>query len=219
MLLGVGGDVRTALRETARGAELGAAGVMVHHPSHPYLCENGLIQYYTAIASATGGAVVPYVRGTGLSTAVLDHLASLGNVVGVKWAVPDALAFEVVASRYGSTLVPICGLAEYWAPFFWLSGAQGFTSGLVNVVPKLSRAMLDALRVNDYARAMELWRTVEPFERLRSRNANGNNVPTVKEALEALGLMSGAVRPPLAALGRSDRAELDRILPTLRAWL
>jgi 4-hydroxy-tetrahydrodipicolinate synthase len=219
VLVGVGGDLRSAVGEAERAVELGAAGVMLHYPTHPYVSAAGLVEYYTALAAATRGAVVPYVRGAGLPFEVLDRLAELPNVLAVKYAIADQLAFAEFASRYGAAVVPVCGLAEMWAPFFWQAGARGFTSGLVNVAPRLSRAMLEALRAADYARAMELWRLVEPFERLRARHGNGNNVPVVKEAMAALGLMRGSVRPPLSALSSEDRAELERLLPSFEPWL
>jgi 4-hydroxy-tetrahydrodipicolinate synthase len=219
VLVGVGGDLRTAAEQTARAVGLGATGVMVHYPIHPYVSDAGLAGYYAAVAAATDGAVVPYVRGKGLSVAVLDRLGEMPNVVAVKYAVPDQLALAELAARYRDTFVVICGLAEVWAPFFSLAGARGFTSGLVNVVPRLSRAMLEALREGDYARAMEVWRVAEPFERLRARHGNGNNVPVVKEAMEMLGLIAGSVRPPLSPLDGDDRAELERLMPTLEPWV
>lgn len=218
VLAGVGGDLRTATRHAVRAIEAGAAGVLIHYPNAPYTSEAGLAAYYAALAEATDGAVVLYLRGRGLSLRILDGLAERPQVIAVKYAIPDPVAFAEIASRY-ETFVPICGLAELWAPFFWPAGARGFTSGLVNVAPKLSLAMLAALRANDYIRAMELWRVLEPFERLRARHDNGNNVPVVKEAMELLGLIeSGSVRPPLARLSDDDRSELAGIVPALEAW-
>ncbi len=218
VLVGVGGDLNSAITELDRAVALGAVGVMVHYPTHPYLSSVGLADYYSALAGSTEGAIVPYVRGPGLPTAVIDRIAAIPNVVAVKYAIPDPVAFGEFAARYGSALVPVCGLAELWAPFFWLCGARGFTSGLVNVAPRLSREMRDALRHGDYTRAMELWRVIEPFERLRARHQNGNNVPVVKEALERLGLAASSVRPPLARLSDADREELEHLLPVLREW-
>lgn len=217
VIVGVGGDLQTAAAKAARAAEAGAAGVMVHFPADPYLSDGGLARYYGELASATDGVVVPYVRGQGLSTSVLDSLAGRENVVAVKYSVPDVLAFAAFAARYGEAFVPICGLAELWAPFFWLAGARGFTSGLVNVVPRLSVALLDALRVGDFGRAIRIWRVIEPFERLRARHANANNVPAVKEAMAMLGLIGATVRPPLASLSEPDRSELAAIVEALQA--
>jgi 4-hydroxy-tetrahydrodipicolinate synthase len=200
----------------AQAAELGAAGVMVHFPTDPYLSDDGLVRYYGELASATDGVVVPYVRARGLSPRVLDSLAERENVVALKYAVPDVLAFAAFAARYGDAMLPICGLAEMWAPFFWLAGARGFTSGLANVFPQVSVAMLEALRAGEFARAMELWRMIEPFERLRARHADANNVPVVKEAMAMLGVIGATVRPPLAGLSETDRAELATIVEHLR---
>jgi 4-hydroxy-tetrahydrodipicolinate synthase len=218
VLAGVGGDLRSAISQAVRAVELGAAGIMIHYPTDPYVTEEGLIEYYASLAEATDGAVVLYLRGPGLSFRVLDRLAERPNVIAVKYAIPDALAFADICSRYSQAFVPICGLAELWAPFFWLAGAKGFTSGLANVAPTLSLAMLEALRRGDYTRVMELWRVLEPFERLRARHRNGNNVPVVKEALELLGIINGSVRPPLAPLGQEDRSELTRIVSDIEGW-
>jgi 4-hydroxy-tetrahydrodipicolinate synthase len=216
VIVGVGGDLRTAAARAAQAAELGAAGVMVHFPTDPYLSDDGLVRYYGELASATDGVVVPYVRARGLSPRVLDSLAERENVVALKYAVPDVLAFAAFAARYGDAMLPICGLAEMWAPFFWLAGARGFTSGLANVFPQVSVAMLEALRAGEFARAMELWRMIEPFERLRARHADANNVPVVKEAMAMLGVIGATVRPPLAGLSETDRAELATIVEHLR---
>lgn len=215
VIVGVGGDVRTAAANAARAGELGAVGVMVHFPTDPYLSDEGLVRYYGELVSATDGVVVPYLRGQGVSTTVLDSLAERERVVAVKYSVPDVLAFAAFAARYGEAMIPICGLAELWAPFFWLAGARGFTSGFVNVVPRLSVALLEALRAGESERVISLWRAIEPFERLRAAHASANNVPVVKEALAMLGLIEPTVRPPLAPLDELDRAQLASILERL----
>ena len=106
----------------------------------------------------------------------------------------------------------VCGLAEPWAPFFWVAGATGFTSGLANVDPRLSLEMLSCLRGGDYDGAMRVWRSVKPFEDLRARRNSANNVPVVKEALAQLGLCDQRVRPPLETLHAAERDEVASIL-------
>jgi 4-hydroxy-tetrahydrodipicolinate synthase len=215
-LVGVGGNLTTATQQVRRGIGRGAAGVMIHFPSDPYLSDAGLIRYYESLVDATDGAVVVYVRARGLSEVVLDRLLANDKVAAVKYAIPDVLAFSKFAERYGDDVTLLCGLAEMWAPFFWLAGARGFTSGLVNVAPELSLAMLAALRAGDYPAAMEVWRKVKPFEEMRAREANGLNVPVVKEALALRGVLAdGSVRPPIAALSVQQRDELGRIMA---AW-
>jgi 4-hydroxy-tetrahydrodipicolinate synthase len=212
-LVGVGGDLWKAIDQAQKGIERGASGIMVHFPSDPYISDPGLVRYYEALAGSVDGAVVLYVRGRGFSTSVLDRVVEIENVVAIKYALPDVLAFAEFAAGYGEAVVPICGLAELWAPFFWLAGARGFTSGLVNLAPKLSIEMLEALRAEDMSAAMNVWRLIAPFERLRARNANSLNVSVVKEAMTLVGLLEhGAVRPPISALWAEERAELEAVL-------
>ena len=72
--------------------------------------------------------------------------ASCQNVLAIKYAVPDPVRFASVARDAGlDRFTWIAGLAELHAPGYWAVGATGLTSGLVNVAPALSIAMLDAL--------------------------------------------------------------------------
>jgi 4-hydroxy-tetrahydrodipicolinate synthase len=215
VLVGVGGDPPTAARTARDACELGALGVMVHQPSFPYQSEDGLVAYYAGIAEATSGVVVPYIRGSGLPERVLAAVIDLPNVVAVKYALPDVVRFAQFVRGYSERVVPICGLAEGWAPFYWLAGARGFTSGLVNVDAALPLALLTALRAGDWSEAMRVWSLCRPFEELRARPGNANNVPVVKAALAMLGVVGAVVRPPLTTLTPEDEQELARIVPTL----
>jgi 4-hydroxy-tetrahydrodipicolinate synthase len=124
--------------------------------------------------------------------------------------------FAGFAERFRGEIVPICGLAELWAPFFALAGGRGFTSGLVNVDAGLSVSLSQALRDGAWAEAMRIWRAIRPFEELRARHDAGNNVPAVKEAMEIAGVIPHAtVRPPLAPLAPADRAELADLMRAL----
>lgn len=63
-----------------------------------------------------------------------------------------------------------------WAPFLWLGGARRFTSGLANVPPRPAFQMFEALQADDFARVIEVWLRIKPFEDLRARGNNANNV-------------------------------------------
>lgn len=219
-LVGVGGPLGTALDQARRGIERGASGVMVHFPSDPYISDHGLGNYYEALAGSVEGSVVLYVRGRRLSTSVLERVVALENVTAVKYALPDVLAFAEFTADYGEAVVPICGLAELWAPFFWFVGARGFTSGLVNLAPRLSIEMLDSLRADDLTAAMGIWRLIAPFERLRARDSHGLNVSAVKEGMALVGLLEhSTVRPPISALTAEERAELELALAAWPAYV
>lgn len=218
VIAGVGHEVPTAVDSALHARDAGAHLVMIHQPVHPYVSDAGWIAYHRAVADAVPGlGVVPYIRNPLLSGRALAALGTLcPNVVGVKYAVPDAARFAAFARDAGlNRFVWIAGLAELYAPSYWAGGATGFTSGLVNVAPSVSLAMRDALRAGEYAHAMTTWERIRPFEELRAARQSADNVSVVKEALAALGLCRRDVRPPSRILPDDQR---DRVADLIRGW-
>src|SRR5436305_3030082 len=154
VLAGVGHSAKEAAAEAADAVAAGAHGVMVHQPVHPYQSTEGWVAYHREIAAAIPDhGVVLYVRSPLIGAPAFHALAdACPNVVGVKYAVPDPIALADLVRD--DRLVWSCGLAEGWAPYFWLSGARGFTSGLATVAPERSLELLRALRDGDFATAM-----------------------------------------------------------------
>ena len=217
VLAGVGFDTSTAIEMATFAEEAGAGAVMIHQPVHPFRSPQGWVAYHRTIADACPNlGIVPYIRDTIVDTSMLRELANnCPNFVGIKYAVSNPLPFTEIVRRVGADrLAWICGLAEGWAPFFWVGGAQGFTSGLVNVKPDYSLKMLSCLETGDQAGAMEIWSKIKPFEDLRARRQNANNVPAVKEAMAQIGLCNRSVRPPISELPDEEKTEVASILAT-----
>ena len=209
VVVGVGLDTATAVAAARHAAGVGADMVMVHQPAHPYVSQEGWVDYHRAIAEAVPElGVVPYLRTPHIDGATLARLQdACPNVIGVKYAVPDPARFGAVAQDAGpDRFVWVAGLAELYAPAYWALGATGFTSGLVNVAPRLSLGLLRALRAGDRQGALRLWRRVRPFEELRAAEQSAHNVTVVKEALATLGLCRREVRPPGRLLTEAERA-------------
>ncbi len=215
VLAGIGYDLSTA-REMALAAQgAGADAVMIHQPVHPYLMTGGLIRYYAGIARSVEIGVVLYARHEAIDREVLSRVADIENVLAIKYAINDLPRFADLVQTVEAPVVWVCGTAEMWAPFFFAAGAEGFTSGLVNIAPEMSLAMLDGLRRGDAEAVRAVWRHVAPIERLRSKNHNANNVSVIKEGMNLAGLPAGLVREPLGELDEADRQELIQIL---RLW-
>jgi len=212
VLAGIGYDLGTAREMALAAQEAGADAVMVHQPVHPYLMAEGLIRYYTGIASSVEIGVVLYVRNEAIDREVLSRVAEIDNVLAIKYAINDLPRFADLVQSVEAPIVWICGTAEMWAPFFFTAGAEGFTSGLVNIAPEMSLSMLEGLRRGDSETVRAVWRRVAPMERLRAKNHSANNVSVIKEAMSLAGLPAGRVRPPLAELDEADRRDLIRIL-------
>ena len=218
VMVGVGLDLPGATAAARHAAGAGAAALMIHQPVHPYRSAEGWIDYHRAIADAAPGlGVVLYIRDERIGGAEIRTLADrCPNLIGVKYAVPDPVRFASVAREARSDRLGwVAGLAELSAPGYWAAGATGFTSGLVNVVPELSLALLFALKDGDYPEAMRIWESARGFEELRAADAAADNVSVVKEALAQLGLCDRAVRPPSRLLPDPVRA---RIAESIADW-
>ena len=215
VLAGIGYDLGTAREMALAAQEAGADAVMVHQPVHPYLMTEGLIQYYAGIARSVEIGVVLYARHEAIDREVLSRVADIENVLAIKYAINDLPRFADLVQTVEAPVVWVCGTAEMWAPFFFAAGAEGFTSGLVNIAPEMSLTMLDGLRRGDAGAVQTVWRQVAPIEMLRAKNHNANNVSVIKEGMNLAGLPAGLVREPLGELDEADRQELIQIL---RSW-
>ncbi|MCZ4098730.1 dihydrodipicolinate synthase family protein [Streptomyces sp. H39-C1] len=224
VMAGVGLDTAGAVASALHAGGVGASSIMVHQPVHPYRSAEGWIDYHRAIAEAVPDlGVVLYIRDERVSGEQIRRLADYcANVVGVKYAVPDPVRFACVARDAGlRRFAWIVGMAELHAPGYWATGAVGFTSGLVNVVPRLPFALLRALEDGDYPGAMRVWESVRSFEELRAADASADNVSVVKEALTQLGLSRRTVRPPSRTLPTAVRNDIDALITRWRTegWL
>ena len=218
VLAGVGYDANTAAEMARHAASQGAHAVMVHQPVHPFKSDEGWVAYHKVVADAVPElAIVPYLRDATVRAQALSQLADqCPNFIAIKYSVTNPVQFASTVQAVGQDrLAWICGVAESWAPFFWPAGACGFTSGLVNLTTDFSLGLLVTLEAGDYAQAMSLWNMVRPFEELRARHNNGNNVSVVKEAMAQLGLCPATVRPPISELTAGDKAEVSQILVQL----
>lgn len=212
VIAGVGYDARTAADLARHAEQAGADGIMLHQPVNPFQHEAGMLAYYREVAASTRLPVILYVKHPDVSAETLREAADIPNVIGVKYAVNHLPSFAKAVQLIGDKLAWICGTAEMWAPFFYCAGAVGFTSGMVNVDVKRSRTMLEALEARRYEDAFRVWEALRPFEEMRERRGNRDNVSVVKEALAQLGRCGGTVRPPIAPLGDEDKRRVSAIL-------
>lgn len=217
---GIGYTVETAIELGKHAQEMGAECVMIHEPIQPFVTDRGALKYFSSIAEALDIPSIIYWKDPHVSDDVLAELCEMDQIVGVKYAINDLPRFAEIVRRVPKErhVTWICGTAEKWAPFFFCAGATGFTSGLVNVMADKSFQLLEALRKQDHETVWNIWNLLLPFENLRAKYNNGNNVTVIKEAVnllsDRLGYRAGVVRPPAAPVDEQDAAEVKRILKT-----
>jgi 4-hydroxy-tetrahydrodipicolinate synthase len=215
VVLGVGGDVRTATALAVHAAQAGADGIMIHEPSHPFMSDDGLVAYYATICRAVDIGVAIYKRSPRVRDSVLLQAArALPNVVAIKYAHNDVAAFLALATEVPDRVICACGSAERWALPFSAAGRVGYTSGIANFAPELTLRYWQALQ-SDPVAARALWAGIVPLEDIRAANSSAFNVSVIKHAMELVGLAAGPVRPPLSPVDTATGAAVASII---RAW-
>lgn len=198
VVAGVGRSVKEAAALARAAKSDGCDAIMVHQPPDPFRAPRGVAAYVKQVAEAADGLpVLLYLRDDSGGMEAIAQLCAIPGVAGVKWATPNLMTLAA-ARRAAPHLAWICGLAEPWAPPMTSVGTRGFTSGVINVAPHLSMAVLRALEAGDHAAAQDAIAAIEPFEKLRAAEGNGANVSVVKAALALAGEDVGAARPPAA---------------------
>lgn len=195
---GVGRNLKEACETAKFSREIGIEALMVHQPPDPFVSPRGTVQYVALIAEAAQDLpIILYIRNSAIGEKTILELVNIPNVVGVKWANTDLpLLAKLIQHTQSQPIVWVCGLAEIWAPSMYALGAQGFTSGFINIFPEHSVKILQALRKANYEEANKLIDEIREFETIRSEELNGTNVTGVKAALQLMGHDCGAVRPP-----------------------
>lgn len=214
---GIGHSLGTAIEQLRYAENAGAEMAMVMYPQHVFKSEEGMLQYCHRILEASKDiGVVLYKKGPLLSDEVLSKLANHPGFVGVKYAFGRIVDFARTVQKIGTHIAWSCGTAERFAPFFWLAGARGFTSGLGNFAPNVSLSLFNALSSGDYETAMQIQAKISPLEYLREKRDASHNVPVIKSALDHIGLSGGNCRPPIHVLTDEEHKEIHAAIAKMQ---
>lgn len=215
ILAPIGLGLEHALAVGEKALTLGADGVLVMPPVHPYLSDDGVRAYFEAIHQALKIKIWVYKRGAFPSDACLLDLARRGVIAGVKYAVNEMNALASFVEKVDQHCQVVCGTAERNAPFYQLAGARGFTSGAAMLFPRLSLKLHAALDAGDYISAMKFRGILEPLEAFRARHGDALNITAIKAGMRILGHDFGPVRPPNRPLSEAEITELAGLLRTI----
>jgi len=216
VLVGVGYALPVVLDLVKAAEAYGADGVLVLPPSATPTNDDGLVDYYRSIAASTRlGVVLFQTAAFNFSVSLLRRLAEIPNIVGMKDEHGDMKQFVRQWRAAGDRLALLCGVGEILAPSYFALGVKGFTSGIVNFMPRTPLRIMELLRAGDLEAAAEVVeREALPVFDLRGKRP-GYTTVVIKEGITLAGLDVGPPRPPLAPLAEADREELRRLLRQL----
>lgn len=122
------------------------------------------------------------------------------------------LAGDKMAIFYGS----------FQAPFEALTaGADGWISGLLNIIPKAARALYEVtVEKNDARRGFEIWKRILPLVHLYTHQQIGpvSDLATYRSVLNFWGLKGGYSRNPFYPLDQDQESRLRGLL-SQSGWL
>ena len=202
------GAQTTSTRELVRlvrGArDLGADFVQISPPFYFTHTEEDFFEFVRSAATAAPeiGIIIynTFWTSSNVSCDMVDRLAEIPNVVGLKWATPrtDAMEFETVCSRFADRFCIIDNNLLF--AISHMMGARSIEMHICNYWPEFAIQMVDDLSQGRYAKVQrDMIATVMPFYHLwvkiESEFTSGDGYLD-KLCMELVGLPSSRCRPP-----------------------
>jgi len=214
VVAGTGFNASIGVEIAQRVEKAGAECILALPPYYSEAPEEGLFAYYEAIGAATPLPLVVYSRGWAAFT--LEMVARLAErvptLVAWKDGQGDVRKYQRIMSHNGGRLAWLGGLGDDCVPGYFAIGVQAYTSSISNIAPRLSLALAEAGAGGDFVRLNKLMeRDVHPRYASRERS-RGYEVAVMKEAMEALGMPAGPVRPPLMNCRSKDVEDIRKLM-------
>lgn len=200
---------------SAKAARMGVDAILAVTPYYNKSTQPGLIQYYTAVAAASGLPVIAYNvpsrTGVDIRVDTCRKLAKIPGIAGIKEASGDISKIGRILAACGEALPVYSGNDDQTVPIMALGGA-GVISVASNVVPVPMKELTDACLGGEYPKAAAIQRKLLKLMDLMFCQVNP--IP-VKAAIQLLGFDCGSCRPPLDDLPDEDVQKLRGCLDEL----
>jgi len=196
---GFNGQIGAALARQA--ADAGASGILAFPPYYPGAEDDGLLDYYRTIGSASSLGLLIYSRDWfHPSPALVERLTQIENLIAWKDGQGDIRRLQLLRARVGTRLHWIGGAGDDMVPAYYSTGIRAFTSSVANVDAAMARELHDTASAGNTDRLQALMSShIVPLYALRAKR-KGYEVSVMKALMDLLGLAGGPVRPPLANL-------------------
>jgi len=207
-------DAVTQAREFER---IGCHGILAILEAYFPLSDDGVFQYFKAIADAVSLPVVLYTnpnfQRSDLSLPVIERLSHVPNIGYIKDASNNTGRLLSIINQVGARMKVFAASAHIPATVM-LIGGVGWMAGPGCVAPRQSVELYEFCRRGEWDNAMKLQR---PLWALNQAFAKYNLAACIKGALELQGYPVGAPLPPQAPLSAEGVEEVKRALAAVGA--
>lgn len=216
IVAGAGSNSLTATVQNMRLLDgRGADAYLIVVPFYNKPTQEGLYQYFKAVAEETDRQVilynVPGRTGTNMKTETTLRLAEIPNVTAVKEASGDLAQIIDIKRQAPEGFTVLSGNDDQTLPLM-ACGADGVISVASNVAPKKMKALTQAVAASDLKEAIRLNNSLMPL--YHACFVESNPIPA-KAALSLMGLCSDEMRLPLLPATDRTRALLADVLGKL----
>lgn len=216
IVAGAGSNSLTATVQNMRLLDgHGADAYLIVVPFYNKPTQEGLYQYFKAVAEETDRQVilynVPGRTGTNMKTETTLRLAEIPNVTAVKEASGDLAQIIDIKRQAPEGFTVLSGNDDQTLPLM-ACGADGVISVASNMAPKQMKALTRAVAASDLKEAIRLNNSLMPL--YHACFVESNPIPA-KAALSLMGLCSDEMRLPLLPATEGTRTLLADVLRKL----
>lgn len=216
----VAGAGSNSLTATVRNMRLldghGADAYLIVVPFYNKPTQEGLYQYFKAVAEETDRQVilynVPGRTGTNMKTGTTLRLAEIPNITAVKEASGNLAQIIDIKRQAPEGFAVLSGNDDQTLPLM-ACGADGVISVASNVAPEQMKALTRAVAASDLKEAIRLNNSLMPL--YHACFVESNPIPA-KAALSLMGLCRDEMRLPLLPATGGTRTLLADVLRKLQ---
>lgn len=216
----VAGAGSNSLTATVRNMRLldghGADAYLIVVPFYNKPTQEGLYQYFKAVAEETDRQVilynVPGRTGTNMKTETTLRLAEIPNITAVKEASGNLAQIIDIKRQAPESFAVLSGNDDQTLPLM-ACGADGVISVASNVAPEQMKALTRAVAASDLKEAIRLNNSLMPL--YHACFVESNPIPA-KAALSLMGLCRDEMRLPLLPATVGTRTLLADVLRKLQ---
>lgn len=216
----VAGAGSNSLTATVRNMRLldghGADAYLIVVPFYNKPTQEGLYQYFKAVAEETDRQVilynVPGRTGTNMKTETTLRLAEIPNITAVKEASGNLAQIIDIKRQAPEGFAVLSGNDDQTLPLM-ACGADGVISVASNVAPEQMKALTRAVAASDLKEAIRLNNSLMPL--YQACFVESNPIPA-KAALSLMGLCRDEMRLPLLPATGGTRTLLADVLRKLQ---
>lgn len=217
IVAGAGSNSLTATVQNMRLLDgHGADAYLIVVPFYNKPTQEGLYQYFKAVAEETDRQIilynVPGRTGTNMKTETTLRLAEIPNITAVKEASGDLAQIIDIKRQAPEGFTVLSGNDDQTLPLM-ACGADGVISVASNVAPEQMKALTRAVAASDLKEAIRLNNSLMPL--YHACFVESNPIPA-KAALSLMGLCRDEMRLPLLAATEGTRTLLADVLRKLQ---